>query len=178
MSKKTLTDSEILLLGLIAEMPRHGYQLEQVIKQRGMREWTQIGYSSIYFVLGKLEKLQLISATVSKEARAKKTYALSELGHEMLLEATLASLASIRPTYSSALLGMLHWPLMEHAQAIDALENRTKSAMTQIERLQTIRAERQPLPDYVEALFEFSIEQLNAESAWVERTLDYMKHRP
>ena len=48
--EKLLTDSELLLLGLVAEMPRHGYELEQVIEQRGMREWTQIGFSSIYFV--------------------------------------------------------------------------------------------------------------------------------
>ena len=52
MSLKDLTDSELLVLGLVAEMPRHGYELEQVIEQRGMREWTQIGFSSIYFVLG------------------------------------------------------------------------------------------------------------------------------
>jgi hypothetical protein len=41
----------IEVLGLLAEMPRHGYQLEQVIDDRGMREWTEIGFSSIYFVL-------------------------------------------------------------------------------------------------------------------------------
>ena len=59
---KRLTDAELLLLGLVAEMPRHGYELDQVIQQRGMREWTQIGFSSIYFVLGKLEKLGLAAA--------------------------------------------------------------------------------------------------------------------
>jgi DNA-binding PadR family transcriptional regulator len=59
---KHLTDAELLLLGLVAEMPRHGYELDQVIQQRGMREWTEIGFSSIYFVLGKLEKLGLATA--------------------------------------------------------------------------------------------------------------------
>ena len=54
-----LTDAELLLLGLVSEMPRHGYELEQVIETRGMREWTQVGFSSIYFVLGKLEKAAL-----------------------------------------------------------------------------------------------------------------------
>ena len=57
-----LTDAQLLVLGLVAEMPRHGYELEQVIEQRGMREWTQIGFSSIYFVLGKLEKLGLVAS--------------------------------------------------------------------------------------------------------------------
>ena len=33
MKAKELTDAELLVLGLVAEMPRHGYQLEQVIEQ-------------------------------------------------------------------------------------------------------------------------------------------------
>ena len=62
MKTKSLTDAELLVLGLVAEMPRHGYELEQVIEERGMREWTQIGFSSIYFVLGKLKKMRLVTA--------------------------------------------------------------------------------------------------------------------
>src|SRR3972149_2439341 len=57
---KVLTAAELLLLGLVAEMPRHGYELDHVIEQRGMRQWTQIGFSSIYYVLGKLERLALV----------------------------------------------------------------------------------------------------------------------
>ena len=40
MTTRDLTDSELLVLGLVAEMPRHGYELEQVI--------AVIGFSSIY----------------------------------------------------------------------------------------------------------------------------------
>ena len=61
MKGHNLTDAELLVLGLVAEMPRHGYQLEQVIEERGMREWTRIGFSSIYFVLGKLRKMGLVT---------------------------------------------------------------------------------------------------------------------
>ena len=34
---RPLTDSELLLLGLLAEMPRHGYDLEHEIERRGLR---------------------------------------------------------------------------------------------------------------------------------------------
>jgi DNA-binding PadR family transcriptional regulator len=37
----------LTLLGLLAEKPRHGYELEEVIIARGMRDWTEIGFSSI-----------------------------------------------------------------------------------------------------------------------------------
>ena len=31
---KELTDAELLVLGLVAEMPRHGYELEREIERR------------------------------------------------------------------------------------------------------------------------------------------------
>lgn len=42
-----LTDGELTVLGLLAEAPRHGYELDRVIEQRGIREWTTLGFSSI-----------------------------------------------------------------------------------------------------------------------------------
>ena len=85
----SLTDSELLVLGLVAEMPRHGYELEQIIELRGMREWTQIGFSSIYFVLGKLEKKGLIVARQPEKAKTKKSYTITDIGHEILVSQTL-----------------------------------------------------------------------------------------
>ena len=58
MKAKDLTDGELLVLGLLAEMPRHGYELEQVIAQRSMREWTRIGFSSISNSLRSLEAIE------------------------------------------------------------------------------------------------------------------------
>ena len=41
-----------------------------------------------------------------------------------------------------------------------------------------IQVEQQPLPDFVEALFEYSLGQLRAEAKWVSETLAYMSHKP
>jgi hypothetical protein len=48
----------------------------------------------------------------------------------------------------------------------------------ELDRLENIRFEQQPLPDYVDAIFEFSIGQLQAEAAWIDRTLAYMETKP
>jgi len=50
-----VTDADLVVLGLLAEQPRHGYDLEAVIQQRGIRAWTSLAFSSIYFVLNRLE---------------------------------------------------------------------------------------------------------------------------
>jgi DNA-binding PadR family transcriptional regulator len=178
MAEKDLTDSELLVLGLVAEMPRHGYELEQVIEQRGMREWAQIGFSSIYFVLGKLEEKKLIKAEQPAGPKAKKRYKLTRAGKATLVKRTLAALQNVRPTYSSLLMGMLHWSVLTRRQALDALARRKNAVANELERLQGIHFEQQPLPDYVDAMFDFSISQLQAEAAWIATTLDYMKTKP
>jgi DNA-binding PadR family transcriptional regulator len=182
MNAKTLTDAELLVLGLVAEMPRHGYQLEQVIEQRTMREWTQIGFSSIYFVLGKLETMKLVSAKRPAETKpnpkARKIYSVTEAGRSVLVAQTLAALSTVRPTYSSALLGMINWPVLERDDALRALQARRDALGAEMTRLNDIQFGQQPLPDHVEALFDHSIGQLNTEVEWVTRTLDYMASKP
>ena len=43
-----MTNAELAILSLIAETDRHGYEIEQVIKARGMRNGTQSGVGSSY----------------------------------------------------------------------------------------------------------------------------------
>lgn len=179
-SSRDRTDAELLLLGLLAEMPRHGYQLEQEIARRGMREWTQIGFSSVYFVLGRLEAAGLVAAGKKREAgpKARKTFRLTPAGRRVLVAQTLAALRTYRPTYSSVLLGMMHWPVLTREQALRALEVRGRAVALEMSRLRTLQGDYPPMPDYVDSLFDFSLGQLQAEAGWIARTLEYMKTKP
>jgi DNA-binding PadR family transcriptional regulator len=178
MKIKPLTDAELLVLGLVAEMPRHGYELEQVIEKRGMREWSQIGFSSIYFVLGKLETAGLVTAEATAGSKARKAYTITQMGRETLIARALEALATYRPVYSSLLLGMVHWPILTREAALQALEVRAAHVDQELTRLERVRFQRQPLPDYVEALFDFSSGQLAAERTWIGQTLDYLQTKP
>lgn len=179
---KRLTDAELLLLGLVAEMPRHGYELDQVIDRRGMREWTQIGFSSIYFVLGKLQRLGLVSARKPTEGKhrgkARRVYGVTAAGRRALGAQTSSALRTVQPAYSSVLLGMINWPVLGRRQALECLRARVKAVEAELARLGAIQVEQQPLPDHVEALFEYSTGQLQAEAEWLERTLAYMTSKP
>jgi DNA-binding PadR family transcriptional regulator len=178
MAARDLTDSELLVLGLVAEMPRHGYELEQVIEQRGMREWTQIAFSSIYFVLGKLEKKGLVRVNAPPAAKAKKSYTITRTGRKALVNRTLTALKTVRPTYSSLLMGLIHWSELTRVQALAALQTRKESVAKEVERLENIHFQQQPLPDHVDAMFDFSIGQLKAEADWIAKTSDYMRTKP
>ncbi|SBT43540.1 hypothetical protein [Micromonospora auratinigra] len=63
-----LTPAELTLLGLVIERPRHGYDPERVVAQRGVREWTDIGFSSIYYLLAELERRGLLHVPAAPAA--------------------------------------------------------------------------------------------------------------
>jgi len=69
MDDSPVTDADLVVLGLLAEQPRHGYDLEAVIQQRGIRAWTSLAFSSIYFVLNRLESRDGCSANERAPAR-------------------------------------------------------------------------------------------------------------
>lgn len=187
MATKELTDAELLVLGLVAEMPRYGYELDQAIDQRGMREWTQIGFSSIYFVLGKLEKAGLVKAAKPPTSRsvgsgtkgkARKIYGITSSGRKALATRTESALCELRPVYSSILLGMVNWSVLGRDRALSSLKKRAAALEAEQARLAQIQFEQQPLPDFVEALFDYTTGQLAAESRWVAQTLEYMSNKP
>ncbi|MFN2222899.1 MAG: PadR family transcriptional regulator, partial [Candidatus Promineifilaceae bacterium] len=56
-----MTNAKLAISSLIAEEPRRDYDIEQkIIEARGMREWTEIGFSAIYSLLKKLETAGLV----------------------------------------------------------------------------------------------------------------------
>ena len=59
--KHQLSGGELAVFTLLGEASRHGYEIERLIEERGFREWTAIAFSSIYFLLGRLEKRGLVS---------------------------------------------------------------------------------------------------------------------
>ena len=86
MSDKKINKNELIILGMIAEKPYYGYEISKIIKQRGMVEWTDIGFSSIYAVLKKLERSELIksNAVISDQNKIQKRYSITKKGMDIL----------------------------------------------------------------------------------------------
>ena len=43
-----MTDAELTILSILAQGPRFGHEIQQIIDERGLREWLAIGFSSVY----------------------------------------------------------------------------------------------------------------------------------
>ena len=174
-----MTNAELAILSLVAERPRHGYDIERAIVQRGMREWTDVGFSSIYYLLGKLEKAGLLEAHKGEPGQrgpSRTVYAPTPAGFEAWREASLVAL-STPATRSPFALGLANLPGLSADEVVEALaEYRAQLA----ERLTGVHAKRdaeEPLEWFVSELFDYSEATIQAEAAWVDGLLGRMRTR-
>ncbi|MFQ5436428.1 MAG: PadR family transcriptional regulator, partial [Anaerolineae bacterium] len=120
-----MTNAELAILSLIVEQPRHGYEIEQVIELRGMRDWTEVGFSSIYYLLKKLERQEFITGQLEQttgRGPARKVYHATDAGRAAWNLATIQALTVPKPCYSSFQLGLAGLPFVSPDQVLTALQ--------------------------------------------------------
>lgn len=165
-----LTNAEFSILSLVAEQPRHGYQIEQVIEQRGMRQWTRVGFSSIYYLLGKLEEKGLVEVTAEVQdgrGPARKVFSLTEQGQQALDRAIEMALSEPQPCYPPILLGMASLPRLGQQAVIEALQTYRAKLTEQRQAMRRNQAAQPDLPYFVDAMFGYSEALIQAELDWL-----------
>jgi DNA-binding PadR family transcriptional regulator len=167
---KTLTNAELAILSLVTEQPRHGYEIEQVIEERGMRDWTEVGFSSIYYLLKKLEKEGLVKGQLEEAERgpARKVYRPTPAGRQALRDGVLEALSVPQPCYSPLQLGMANLPGIPPKEAIAALEQYHETLIARRDHAQARWNAQKPLPYFVDAMFDHGVTMANAEAKWIE----------
>lgn len=172
-----MTNAELAVLSLVAEQPRHGYQIDQVIRERGMRDWAEVAFSSIYFLLKKLEREGLIEGLLEETQRgpARKVYHATETGRAALHAGVLDALSVPHRCYSSLQLGLANLPIVQPSEALIALGRYRDALAGRLDHVQERRESQRPLPDFVEAMFEHSTRMIRAELAWVEEFIARME---
>ncbi|MEU8238491.1 PadR family transcriptional regulator [Actinoplanes missouriensis] len=161
-----LTPAELTVLGLIIERPQHGYDLEQVIEQRGIRQWTDIGFSSIYYLLGKLEKRGLLHAPGGPASgKARRVLHATAEGREVAARVALALVAEPQPVPAPLLVGVANLRLLPERDYAEALRTR----LTAIDaRIAGVRAAAEAQHDRVaREVFSYSLSLMQAERQWL-----------
>ena len=97
-----LSLNDMTILGLISESrtPINGDSLEKVIENRGMRNWTKIGKSSIYHSLKKLTKskhIEIEEEIIERKGGLPPTkrvfYGITNMGMSQLRENVITGLS-------------------------------------------------------------------------------------
>ena len=167
-----MTNAELAILSLIAEGPRYGYEIEQTIEERGMRDWTEVGFSSIYYLLNRLEKAGFARSKMQRSGGrgpSRKVYEITPKGRNAQIKATIEVFSVARHSYTSILLGVANLPLISREQAVEVLNNYCQLLADRRTKVAKTAQSQHPLSNIVESLFDYSLTMINAELAWVQK---------
>lgn len=174
-----ISDIELAILGLLCEKPQYGYEIEKTIEERNMRNWTKIGFSSIYYVLKKLEKKDLVDSQTEavKGKPSRKIFQPTEKGRVTAKSNVKRLLSSSERIVQGLDLGIINSPLLTTEEIIECLNNylvslrETENYLN--EGLSTVRS--LGLPSHVVALSTRPLAHTITERQWVEEYIESLR---
>jgi DNA-binding PadR family transcriptional regulator len=170
------TDAELAIFSLLAEQPMHGYQIEQTIEERGMREWVEMGFSSIYYLLNKLKKAGLLESKLLKGAGkgpVRQVFSLTAAGRIAWQDAALDAIADPSRAFSNFQLGLSNIRGLDPDKVRNALQQYRDSLVVDRGRIQSkLNAYGPGVPFEAAILFDLSLNQITCELEWVEKFIE------
>jgi DNA-binding PadR family transcriptional regulator len=180
--KKTLSNVEFALLQLISENGElSGYSISRLIEERGYREWADIGDTSIYTGLEKLNKNEFVRFYVDTDKQGKgplpKKFNLTHKGKKILKEEVVEALSVTRERDRRFDIALAAIREIAPAEAIQALEKRKLFLSTEMQRINTkfIQQDGQALPKHVQILFKHPLILIKAELKFMDEIIDTIK---
>jgi DNA-binding PadR family transcriptional regulator len=144
-----------------------------------MREWTEIGFSSIYYLLRKLEKDGLIkSRREPSEGKGpgRKVYSPTLDGARACHKATIEALGVPRRCYPPIQLGMSNIDMISAAEAVSALKQYKAALKKRLDKIKDgIR--KGPYHGNVEAMFRYSRTMVSAEMDWISEYVSSLEQQ-
>ena len=171
--KSPLTTPDLVVLSLLCEEPMHGYQVNQTLEYRKVRDWAGISRPQVYYSLRKLERLELIAPEASKEKLGpeRQTFRTTPAGRRSLSQSLdLAHWTTQRPPPP-----FLTWmALSTHATPATVerqVERRRRFLEAEAARerltLEAVRAEHGEMVVVAELMIGLTITQFEAELEWL-----------
>lgn len=144
-----------------------------------MREWTEVAFSSIYYILRKLENESLIRSHIDQgegKGPARKVYEIAENGLKAWYGATLESLSTPRRPSDPFLLGLAGMPAIPPDEALAALRHyQGKLTEDRDHVMERWRAAGAHLPLSLEGMFDISVSQIESRMEWVDKFISRLE---
>jgi DNA-binding PadR family transcriptional regulator len=167
----------LILLGLLAEQPRYGYELKQTIEQRNFAEYVRLSGGGLYYTLRKLcDDGDIEEQTVEREGNYpdRHTYRITEQGRERfqhLLRNTLEDLAG-RRFYDPVDAALAFSGTLDPAEVVARLRRQADQVRPRLTQLRALHELQAALIGYVDLysrlIVDHAIHRLAASLEWLE----------
>ena len=161
------SDADIVLLSLLAEQPRHGYDLDRVIEQRGYRQWTSLAFSSVYYLLKRLSERGLLEPDEGSQGR-RTVFRVTEAGRRELRQAAGERVLAPAPPSAGVLSALNAYSRLDDPALAALLAQRAEALLGRLDELRALRA--QVDEEHALAIFDYEILRQEADLTWT-RTL-------
>jgi len=160
---------DLAILGLLRDVPRHGYELKQQLAELGF--W-KVSFGSLYPALRRLEKRGLIEAVRATGRR--KAYRMTDTGRDAF-QALLREDPAEPEEERRFNLRLAFFRYLEPALRISTLERRRRQLVDlSVESRRTLRdarAQRTSMDRYTQALMERTVRTTEADIAWLDELI-------
>ena len=161
-----MNKTDLVVLGLVFERDRYGYEILQKVKERHFEHWASINPASIYNHLGKLRKAGALSSRKEKVGRQpeRTVYSLTEAGRRMLSDMVLEALSSPPHGEHLELLGVGFVYCADPADVLDRIGDRIKGLEWAAQHVsEEIEKRRGHIPLNWQLLMEASVDHIQVE---------------
>ena len=162
-----LSNQEIVILAILSETERYGYEIDKILSKRQIRLWSNIAASSVYAVLTRLHRKGLAERReVTQSGRPpRKLYSISESGRNELESAIFEAILDEGRVIGRFDIILLVWPILSS-------EMRNKLVSSYMAHLKTreefYRKETEQIINPISAaLFERPLRTIRAEMGWL-----------
>ena len=162
------SDADIVVLSLLAEQPRHGYDLDRVIEQRGYRQWTSLAFSSVYYLLKRLSERGLLEPDEGSQGR-RTVFRLTEAGRRELRQAAGERVLAPAPPSAGVLPALNAYSRLDDPALAALLARRAEALLGRLDELRALRA--QVDEEHALAIFDYEILRQEADLAWTRSLL-------
>jgi DNA-binding PadR family transcriptional regulator len=167
---------EVVVLGLLADGPVHGYDLIERFRARSMGFWVEVGKASIYQALRRLEGAGMVAGVAQEGAEGpdRRVYRITGAGRRRLRSGLLERLEVLEPYETAAGVALGFAYLLSGDDARTALDRRERALRELLEALHAERARTNGDPEAGRAIANGQIDRqealVMAELAWIDRS--------
>ncbi|MGW3351538.1 PadR family transcriptional regulator [Nonomuraea rubra] len=165
------SSTRLLVLGLLNEGPKHGYEINQVVTAGALDQWTGVKPGSVYHALAKLE-LEGLARTFSQERtgdRLRRVYAITPEGRETLRDLLRKALAAPPHSTRSDFALALRWhALLDTGEAGELVAAASQAVAAERAALAAGRTAKRGLSPLADALFDNAEAHLAADARLLE----------
>jgi DNA-binding PadR family transcriptional regulator len=176
--RKVSNPLALAVMALLYERPMHPYEMVSLMRERGKHESVRLRYSSLYSVVGTLEREGLIAAreTMREGRRPERTiYEITGAGREEFLTWLRELLREPVKEYTQFAAGLSFLPGLPPEEAAELLEERVRrleKETTEMRSRLDAAMEKYDLPRLFLVESEHEVMLRESELGWVRKIVD------